>query len=302
MTDPAHLPPRRRPWNRDSATRWLVLWVVLIVMFLAIWQVLQPAGPRPDDGAVEVSPSFWRQNLVTVVLLAPMGLFFVGFWSQASFVQRAVAEGSGWLAEGDFAKAEEVFAKAARRARWVPMLARAVEYNQAVARLQRGDLAGAADLFASVARAGSWNAPLAACASCHLALTYALRGDIAAATRWRDDARRRLAKSTVTAGIRLVVPFAEAIVDLREGRPEEGARRIDENAKAMEGSFIGRWSRMVRAVRAFAEDRMASPREAGAVDALVNALRPSTPGEFAALTAEWPEMRRFLETRGLGGA
>jgi predicted amidophosphoribosyltransferase len=38
--------PLKSPWAvlRPMGKRALVLWVVLIVMFLAIWQVLQPKG------------------------------------------------------------------------------------------------------------------------------------------------------------------------------------------------------------------------------------------------------------------
>jgi hypothetical protein len=105
----------------------------------------------------------------------------------------------------------------------------------------------------------------------------------------------------VAPGIRVMVPLAEAAIDVRKGNCEEALRRLDENAKQLDGTLTMKWSRRVRALRALATAGMVTAREAGAVDTILNALRPAAPNEFVMLTVEWPEMQTFLKTRGLVG-
>jgi tetratricopeptide (TPR) repeat protein len=276
----------------------VLVWILLIVLFLVIWQVLQPATP-PDPDAATASPSFWTGTGRTLLPMAVFAPLFLAFLWATRTAQSAFSQGARSVAEGEYANAEQVYLGLARKMWWFPPYAGFAQYNLGVARLERGDLSGASDALAKVATRSLTTRALAPGAACHLALIYALRGEIAAATRWIEEARHLMAKTATAPGISVMVPFAEAVIDVREGRGQEALRRLDENAKQLDGTFTMKWSRRVRALRALATERIVTAREAGAVDAIVNALLPAAPNEFLLLTVEWPEMQTFLTMRGL---
>lgn len=112
------------------------------------------------------------------------------------------------------------------------------------------------------------------------AMTELVRGDLDAAEEWQKAAHAKIKAADRTQ----LLPL-DALVEVRRGRFEEAARRIDEAWDAAEASLAPRAFDLVRMVRAFAADALGEPkRDAGDAD-------------VAYLTPAWPELRAFAAKR-----
>jgi hypothetical protein len=295
----------RRLFAASPLTRVVGLWVLLIVLFLAIRLVLSNGSPHASTPAPEPADSgdFWTDSLVRLVpMVAVMGVL-VGFifWNVRRVRTYNVATASAQIAlgEGDYAKAAAEYQQLARRYAFPRSLARMAKFNLAIAQMHAGELDVAIVGFVGVeahARAVPGLAPLVAD---QLALAYALRGDFDAAHRWRAESENRgkgMGNQAMFAGL---LAFADAILDVREGRCEALLRWLGERWHQLDGNVTARTMRPLRVLRAFALARSDGVRGAMAVDEALSPLRPARPGEFALLGAKWPEMQVFLATYGL---
>src|SRR5688572_29480608 len=82
---PEHAPPPPPPRSvKSTSARSLILWVILIVLFLTIWQFLSPAERVPSSPPQCVAPcalpsSAWSSTLITLIPLAFLVFLFFLF-------------------------------------------------------------------------------------------------------------------------------------------------------------------------------------------------------------------------------
>src|SRR5205823_3340580 len=88
-------------------------------------------------------------------------------------------------------------------------------------------------------------------AATHLALLYALRGQLDAATRWCDDARRRLARGQNRTLSAALLRLAEIVVLARSGQRDDATRALDRDARRLEESLTVTSMRKAWLLRAF---------------------------------------------------
>ena len=133
-------------------------------------------------------------------------------------------------------------------------------------------------------------------AAIHLGLLYALRGQLDAATRWCDDARRRLPRGQNRTLSAALLRLAEATVLARSGQHEDAARALDRDWKRLEEALAVSSMRRAWLLRAY----LASGDGArGSVEPWLTLARGGRKGELAWLGAEWPELRAFLDAHDL---
>jgi hypothetical protein len=305
VTDKTFL-PAKGGFLRHPLGRLIALWALLIVMFLVIWQVLQSPQPGSTHAMPTPAPAGEPIDMFSkvspVVAIAFFGALFFFSMARTRRFNAANALGLQALAEADYARGADVFGELARKYRWPGQLPGIATFNLGIVRLHQGQFGEALDCFTRVERRRSWSlAGIRASLACQAALAYALRGDIESARRWRAAAEERKSSTPNQALIAGLIAYVDAVVDVREGRYESFLRWLDERWRQLEGGLTARTTRPLRVLRAFATAHApgAGPRDAGGVDMLVNALKPATPGEFAMLGAEWPEMAAFLSASGL---
>lgn len=93
--------------------------------------------------------------------------------------------------------------------------------------------------------------------------------------------------------------MTSALVQIRKGHAEAAATALRSSWRELEGRVNGDLFRLLRLVRAFAENATATQREAGNLDGILAPLRSAPPGFARMLTAAWPEMQLFWESHSL---
>jgi tetratricopeptide (TPR) repeat protein len=299
-TDSDNQPPAQKPTN---AKRTLLLWVVLIIAFIAIYNLFTPSGPRPDPGPVQESHWLLRYLMAFIPWGVMAALLGALFWNgkRAQQYNRAAAPALRALNQRRLAEAESAFTAQSHVAGRAPFAGAVAHYNLAMVRLQRGNLDGAAADFGHVERwAGlAFGSDLRVLAAAYLAHVNALRGDAGLARRWLDVARRRLPAAGDPANKVGVLSLAEALVLLREGKHREALAVFDQHVVELETTVPYDTMRQWWALMAFARWQDAGPRDQGAIDVLLRRLQPSRPHELGHLVVAWPELRGFLETHGV---
>jgi hypothetical protein len=310
MSERPFLPPSpQRKFLSSPIVRGLGLWLLLIVVFLAIWAWLQPSGsPAPEVARHHVhraSSSWGLFALMVWTLVKPPNLFFlitfvVCIWTVTRLRTFSKANGLALksISEGDYTGAASQLEGLTRRFRWPAMVRAVARSNLGVALLHQGKLAEALDRFAAAERDVGAARHIKANVAAHLATVNALRGALEVAKKWRTEAESRLASAPDPGYTSAQLAFASAVVDLREGRHDDVARRLEEQWAKLEGSATARTTRPLRVLRAFALAQRGE-REAGAAQKVLAALDPTRTGEFVMLEAEWPEMQTFLRAHGM---
>ena len=294
------LPPRTpaqrlRDALANPASRAVLLWLVLIVMFVVFWQAFSRSSPGAGAAteSPQAAPDMWRsilnQSAPLLVLPLLFGLFYWRFHGFAAANKRAV----DLMAAGDAAAAADAFRRLARKPLAPSGVAR---FNLGLALLRLGDVRGALDAFAAAerSRAKALRPMIAAL----IALCDALIGDLDAADRWITEARQRAASPGSTSRVHLA---AEAIVRMRRGDALGAARLFDQTWGELERSTAADLMRALRLVRAFAAAQAGGVAAAQAADLLAGA-RPFRAGEYAWIGAGWPEMARYLAANGFAAA
>lgn len=308
---PEHAPPPPAPagQTKRSPLRTLVLWVVLIVIFLTIWQFLTPAdrtaAPPPRCVAPCVEPSGpWGSILVAGLPIAFVVLMFVLFMRRfrASHTFNAEQEPAfRALAQRRFGEAASLLRTVAKRYEKQPMFLAVANLNIADAEIWSGNLDAAIAACIDVDKQTTFGVESGSrvVAAAELALLYALAGDVASSQRWHDEARGRLAK---TSDARMIIAgklrVTEAILACRRGAPKEAIALLDEIWLELRFSFTANWMRVVEVIRAFAEAQ-GDVREQNVVAGRLVRVEPVVGNELAFLGRKWPEMQAFLAAHGL---
>jgi hypothetical protein len=291
-----HLPEEHRDQPTRSAGKTVVLWILLILMFIAFYQLFAMGPPSGRE------PIFkpWHGGagaLIASVVALVAWLGWLNRRTRAFNVENEEAMRA--LGRGERERAVQIFDRLVtryKRPRSVQMVAR---YNLGWGLLQRGELARAAEVFASVDRARSlvfvsnvhYVSPL------HLATTYALLGQLDAAARWIAEGEKRVrAGGGSVRAVAGPLELARAIVACRRGAPGEAAVALETSWRELESALTGELLRPLRLLRAFAVAQSESARGSGAADVLLTPLRGALPDEFAWLATGWPELRAFLAT------
>lgn len=305
---------------KKSAYKALALWVVLIVMFLAIWQFLTPAPGKPPSADAERSQVFaqlagdeacppsssWSGSISAVAPVMLVGLlFFLFLRAYRQNVAFALAQEPGRLAMAQrrFAEASGKFQETLPRFAKQPNYRAAVVMNVADAELRAGRFDAAIAACAEIERSRTmlFGSGLRVRIATNMALTYALRGDFATGERWAGDARRRIAKNHEDRiGHAAHLCFAEAVIACRRGDPMGAVALLDARWNELRYALTADAMRSVEVVRAFAEAQ-GGVRASNTVAERLVRVEPVAPGELAWLGAEWPEMKAFLGAHGIAG-
>ncbi len=274
-----------RPWRRGPYVA-----VLLVVFFVLLgWVVVALASlGRPDTGYL--CPLVCT-GLALVVIGLPLAIRRRRGISRAhrSFVSNDDALALHRM--GRYQEAADAWNDLCHQARHSPAVHGLDLINLATASLHLGRLDFARTLLER-ARASGW---LGATVLRHvrpstdasLALTLALSGELAEA--------RRIAlalDATLSAARRPLTRLVHAVIDAREGREVS----FDDDAlREAEGSLTNAHIRALRLLQAFTRARAdAAYRESAA--ALDLDVRP---GELDFLAVSWPELRAFMQARGL---
>ena len=295
---------------KKSGMKVLILWVVLIMMFLAIWQFLSPSdGSRAarQEPQPECVTSFWSSTAITLVPLLVVFLLVIVFlraYRQNLDFARAQEAGRMAMAQRRFVQASELFAATLPRFAKQPNYRYSVMLNVAEAELHAGRLDGALAACAEIERSRRFvlGSAVRVRVATLTALVYAIRGELQSAERWTADARLRIARSKEE---RLVpsaqLCLAEAVVACRKGAPTEAIALLDRTWNELRYSLSADAMRLVETVRAFAEAQ-AGLRASNTVAERLVRVEPVGPGELSFLGVGWPEMSAFLSAHGLGDA
>ena len=309
---PEHAPPpREAPSAKKTGIRTLVLWVILIALFLTIWQFLSPAekpfAPPPRCVAPCVEPAGWGSSLISFIPIAFLVFLFFLFMRRIQGGQNLNAEQEPAfraIAQRRFGEALTVFRALSTKYEKKPLVRSVIDLGIADTEMWSGNLDAAMLACIGVDQRTTMgiDTGVRVVAAADLAFLHALSGDLAAADRWRDEARTRLTKTNdarmATAG---KLRLAEAILACRRGAPKDAIALLEESWLELRFSFIANWMRVAEVIRAFAEAQ-GDVREQNVVAGRLVRIEPVVGNEMAFLGRKWPEMHAFLAAHGLSQA
>lgn len=299
MAPPA--PPKKSAWKT------LLLWVILVVMFLTIWQFLTPDGSATPDPALApcAPPPAWQTVAPYAAFIAI--LFFLYRWFVRTYRQSVdynVGQEPGRfaLAERRFGAALDVFTRTQAAYAKQAAYEGAASISLGNAQLWAGRLDEAISTFATIERkrAVLFSSSIRTLAAVHLTLAQALAGQLDASERWASETRSRIAKNRddrIDYAARLCL--AEAVVLLRRGRAEDASALLERNWTIMREILNGNTMRAAEVLSAFAESTR-GVRQSNTMAERLLRVEPTLPGDFAFLGVKWPEMQAFLDAHGLG--
>ncbi len=306
------------PPSKKSGVKTLVLWVILIVMFLTIWQFLTPAERQPASNMNEAADATHQicaaactssasSSWSTILALSPLlivvvlAYFFLRAYKLNDTFNLAQEPGRLAMVHRRFDEAAALFrASVPRFAKQPAYLAMAV-LNVGEALLRAGRLDESIATFAEVERSRVLllGSGVRTRIATHTALVYALSGDTALAERWTTDARMRIAKNKEDRlGHAAQLCLAEAILSARKGDHAAAVALLDARWLEMRFSLNADSFRAVEVVRTFAETQRGVRASNAAAERLIR-IEPVSKGEFAYLGVKWPEMKLFLDAHGV---
>lgn len=286
-------PEAPQPAPQANGKRTLILWGVLILIFVAIYQLVSanaPAHARP-----EAEPA---DGWSALSLMGPGVVFAVIAWCvlwvrRVNAVQPRMNEAIAKLRDGDTDGSDRILDELAARYRWPGTVVVMIAFNRASGAARRGDFARAIALYERAFPRVIWNRrQIRHAIAVEVAWCHSLAGDLAAAERWLTTAAG-LAKDEGAVSPLLV----ETVVALRRGKAEETAARLAERWPELERTLVGVVLRPLRVLWAFALAQL-GPRGAGQVEAVLAPIRPLRPGEMESYRKAWPEMALFLDAHG----
>lgn len=305
LPEPEPVTPPAPP--KKTAVKTLILWVVLIVTFLSIWQFLAPAPgakPEPVLPPCESAP-IWHS-------VAPYVAFFAIFVGVYRWFLRGYAQSLEFnvaqeparvaIAERRFGAALDVLTRTQQTYAKKPVYEASASIAVGCAQLWAGRLGDAINTLATVERKRTvlGSSSIRVVAGVHLALAHALAGELEAAERWASETRARITKSKddrLEYAARLCL--AETVVRLRRGQPAEALALLERNWTTMREVLNGNTMRVAEVLSAFAEAAR-GVRQSNTMAERLLRVEPVLPGDFAFLGVKWPEMQTFLDAHGLG--
>ncbi|MFP2930813.1 tetratricopeptide repeat protein [Pyxidicoccus sp. 3LG] len=285
------LPKERhlRPYESSPLAK-VAGWGVLVFLFVFFYNLFSRGGTSLRESL----PPGFAPVAAGGVFLGLFGFFFFRMRRWMTVYHRGVS----FYGAGNEREAAVCFEEAARRG------TNGVQRSVSVAMLGQcllalGEPGRALELFGSAERARNLKRSLPAAhrwipnlvATCGAAL-----GDMAAARAWLEEGRKRLGD---TPPMYALLP--EVMVLCREGHYGVAVKTVDTRWAEADASG-GRDVRRLKLLKAFALEAQDASAHAEAIhDALV-ATQPVRPGDFEVLTAQWPELRAFMERRGLSAS
>lgn len=270
------------------------------------WQP-DPPGPLsaesiPDRYRLPAIPTSPRPDLfvgvcVGTAIAAPFILFALPLWGfLAAFlavfggarVQQArrlrrwregLAQAFEELERGDYDAAEETFRRVALRERHPVLRAASADFGYLA--LRRGDYRTALAIYSRAWRSRHISAAMQANVSANLAFAYTCIGDLDAAARWLPAAEA------------WTMPSGAAVVLCRQGRYPEVLELEMPELSPWQEPFVRHEIRLLYLMQAYALRQLEEPEET--VAAHLDLARPAFSGEFDYVSAEWPELREFLQ-------
>lgn len=279
-----------------------MLWGLLVVAFLSIWQLLNGSAgtraPTTSDGGGSGVPGLPLWNAAFIAAVALLTLGWAGWLRRRT---RAFNEESSRVLElfrvADYAAAAVRFGELAAKYRYPTNLRLTSEFNQAMALLRTGNLVRALEALSELDRQRSRGGkPFRATLASQMAVIYALRAEPAASDRWIAESEKRRRETGVPSRLDGVLALARLVNGIRRDDEAAALSALDESWETIEGTLPVPELRPFRALRAFAKTRH-RPKETFATDpGVVEAFAEVRPGELDWLGAEWPELREFLDT------
>lgn len=310
MADERYLPPREPvdnpPVQKKQGRKTLLLWLLLIIVFIAIYQCVShdPAGPPGEVAAEGGGPSTWVTMLSPAISVGLLVLVIGFIWWQlrgGSKLSQEQEPGLVALQEGRYDDAARIFGLVADKRRGQIAYASVARHNQAIAHLRGGDYAQAKRLLVAVERSPGLGltSQVRIASAIALGRAYALEGDTDAAERWLEDARKKLGRGRERLSSAAELRMAEALLDTRRGAEDAALRSLENGWRNLEGTVTLSSMRSMWLLRAFLAARASAPRDQGEVEQWLSYLRPYREGEFRAMALHWPELRTFLASYGL---
>ena len=281
--------PREAPAvPKGNAKKTIVIWVVLIVMFLAIYQMFDTSQRHELTGY----SGWWIAGAVIGTLIFALVLV-VFLWGGAARFNTSQASGLEALAAGRYDEAVDVFAKVARRYRTKPSYFAVATYNHGYTLLRAGDSAAAAGILLRAERTPNIGPNgVRKLAAIQLARCFAFGGDVEKATTWLEAARKRTAGGDPIYD-RALFEAVEGVVLCRQGKLEEANRHYEACWHRFTAYLPINLMSEVWLLRAYAVSSTSGPRDAGAAEPYLRMLRGLPPGSLDWITKHWPELQRF---------
>ena len=285
-------PPAKR-----NARKTILLWLLLILMFVSIYQLLvgptHRHGPTPmttttpcsSTGEIVFWPTMVSLGVIAMVLFAFMRQFRGGARLNAKLEPGLIA-----LADGDLGHAAQVFTTVAHEYRKQALYSAVAKLSLATTLMRQGELAKATEIAMAVERAPGlmFGSEARLMAAIDLAMIYALRGQTDVARRWCEDGRKRLARGqnrTVTAAL---LRLCEILVLAREGKRDVGAKAVDRDWRRLEEALTAASMKKAWLLRAFVAANDGTRANIGPWTAVVRR------GELSWMAVDWPELQAFL--------
>jgi hypothetical protein len=287
--------------TQPSSRKTLLLWIVLIALFIAIWNLVG----EDKGGAPPPEPSRfggWWIGLLPSGLVFAFAVYFFQTYRQSVDFNLALEVGRRAMAERRFREAQAAFAAVAAAHVKRPLYSAVARAQTAGACLASGNLVEARRLFTELERIRSlvFTSSVRLQAAIQLGMTNALLGELEAADAWAGEARGRLRKTKDDRlGTASLLCLVDAVIALRRGRRSDALKLLESNWLMLREVLSANQMRVVEIVRSFAESS-AGLREYNAVSDRLVRIEPVLPGEFAYLGVAWPEMKTFLDAHGLG--
>ncbi|RKH20642.1 hypothetical protein D7X74_03420 [Corallococcus sp. CA047B] len=281
--------PHLKPFPFLSVQRGLI-WLACVVVFLFAYQHASRGGGELLES---LGPRLFIPLIVTVFLV----LFAFFYWRIRRWAA-AYSEGISFFGAGDYPEAIRRFEEAARRSTQGAQRAVSVAM-MGQCQLALGDAARALELFGSVERSRNLRGSVPVIHRWMpnmIATARFAQGDLTSARAWLEEGRKR------NGGLPpMYALLPEVALLCREGNPAGAVAALD--ARAGEADALGgRDIRHLKLIRAFALDALDPATHAAAIDAALASLQPARPGDFEVLVARWPELRDFMERRGIARA
>jgi tetratricopeptide (TPR) repeat protein len=296
-----HEPPPQSP-PKSSAKTTIMIWLVLIVMFIAIYNLIG-TSPRGRGAVVEQTGfAWWWLAIAGVIGLAlPIAFMAVMFRGSEKF-NTAQSVGLDAIARGQYAKAVDIFEALAKRFRTKPNFAAVARYNQGYALLLGGDSAAAVGVLLAAERTPKLAlGGVRRMTAGQLARAFALGGDVDKATQWLEALRKRPATGD-HAYCQALLDAVEALVLCRQGKYTEATAVYERAWPLLEAYLPVHQMREAWLLRAYSITMTSSVRDGGAAEPWLRMIRGTPPGGFVWLTAHWPELATFTTTHGHGTA
>ncbi|MCP3169513.1 tetratricopeptide repeat protein [Myxococcus qinghaiensis] len=262
------------------------MWLLLVVVFVISYN----ATSRTSSLREYLTPPVLAIGGVSLFL----ALFAFFFWRVRKW-SVAYNQGVSFLSAGDEREAARCFEEAARRSTQGAQRAVSVAMvGQCV--LALGEAPRALELFGSAERSGALRRPVPAMHQWLpnlIALAWLIQGEPSPAREWLEEGRKRAGKLPPSYAL-----LPEVVLRCHEGQNSAALALL--TARGGEADALGgRDARRLKLVRAFVLDALGPTTHAADIEATLTAARLGRPDDFDALSAQWPELRDFMERKGL---